>query len=142
MPLHRVVAPKRWGYVVGLRTGGSVGHIKEWSSLVATSVIRCLADTTGSHRREDSMGASRILKTTMRVGVMLGVIAVLLIALSPLILGNFGTTTVVADAPVAMAVSTVYLLVTATFLPFSAALISASLVMRHAESLREVKRNV
>ena len=87
------------------------------------------------------MHASRMLKTTMRVGVLLGVIAVLLIAFSPLILGNFGTTTVVADAPVAMAVSTVYLLVTATFLPFSAALFSASLVMRHAEALREVKRD-
>jgi hypothetical protein len=81
------------------------------------------------------MQVSKMSKTTMWVGVVLGTIAVLLIAFSPLVLGNFGTTTVMEGAPVAMAVSTVYLLVTATFLPFSAALISASLVMRHAESL-------
>jgi hypothetical protein len=61
--------------------------------------------------------------------------------LPPQSFGVWLTPTVVADAPVAMAVSTVYLLVTATFLPFSAALISASLVMRPAEALREVRRN-
>ncbi|TJY69015.1 hypothetical protein E4J89_12495 [Arthrobacter sp. CAU 1506] len=78
-------------------------------------------------------------KTTMRAGILLGVIAVLMIAFGPLILGNFGTTTVIEDAPVAMAVSTTYQLVTATFLPFSAAFISAALVMRHSDTLASSK---
>lgn len=85
------------------------------------------------------MHASTMSKTTLRAGILLGAIAVLLIALGPLILGNFGTTAVVEGAPVAMAVTTTYQLVTATFLPFSAAFISAALVMRHVDSLASSK---
>ena len=81
------------------------------------------------------MESSTMPKITMRVGIALGAIAVLLIAMGPQILGNFGTTTVVHGAPVAMTLTTTYLLLTLTSLPFSAALIAASLVMRHAESL-------
>ena len=81
------------------------------------------------------MEASRLSKTTMRTGRTLGATAVLLIAFGPQIMGNFGTPAVIEVAPVAMAVSTTYLLVTDTFLPFSAALVAASLIMRHAESL-------
>jgi hypothetical protein len=90
--------------------------------------------------RGDRVEASRLSKSTMRVGMVLGVIAVLLLAFSPQIMGNFGTTRVIEGAPVAMAVSTTYLLVTATFLPFSAALVAASLIMRHAESLSHSKQ--
>lgn len=76
----------------------------------------------------------------MQAGVILGATAVLLIAFGPQIMGNFGTPTVIEGAPVAMAVSTTYLLVTATFVPFSAALVAASLIMRHAESLSHSKQ--
>lgn len=81
------------------------------------------------------MEAARMSKTTMRVGIALGVIAVLMIAFGPLILGNFGTTLVVGSSPLSLAVSVIYFLVIVSSLLFSAALVAASLVMRHAESL-------
>lgn len=90
--------------------------------------------------RGDRVEASNLSETTMWTGLILGATAVLLIAFSPQIMGSFGTTRVIEDAPVAMAVSTIYLLVTVTFLPFSAALVAASLIMRHAESLSHSKQ--
>lgn len=45
------------------------------------------------------MNAARMSKGIMRVGMALGVIAVLMVAFSPLIIGNFGTTLVVGSSP-------------------------------------------
>ena len=81
------------------------------------------------------MEASKLSTMTLRAGIGLGVIAVLLVVLAPLIIDNFGTT-FVEDAPVAMVVTAIYLLITASCVLFSAVLVAASLIMRHAESLK------
>lgn len=73
----------------------------------------------------------------MRTGSGLAVIAVLLVAVGPFIIANFGTVTLQGAAPVAILVTTFYMLTPAVCIIFSAALIAASLIMRHAESLRE-----
>ncbi|MCG2622998.1 hypothetical protein LVY72_13935 [Arthrobacter sp. I2-34] len=77
---------------------------------------------------------------TMRAGAGLGAAAVLLVLLNPLIIGTFGTTTFVEHAPVAMVVTAVYLLATAACVIFSAVLVAASLIMRHAELLKSESR--
>lgn len=82
------------------------------------------------------MEASKLSTMTMRTGIGLGVIAALLIVLTPLMLANFGTTTFVEGAPLAMVVTAIYLLVTAACVLFAAVLVAASLIMRHAESLK------
>lgn len=87
------------------------------------------------------MRASEISRMTMRVGIVLGSIGILLIALGPLIIGNFGTTVFMQDAPAAMTVMTVYLIATASYLPFSAALVGASLIMRHSDAPRSIEQN-
>jgi len=86
------------------------------------------------------MEASRLSTMTMRAGVGLGVIAVLLILLNRLIIGNFGTARFVEDAPMAMVVTAIYLLATAASVIFSAVLVAASLIMRHAELLKSRAR--
>ena len=72
----------------------------------------------------------------MRTGVGLAVIASLLVVMSPLIIANFGTAAFVGAAPIAILVTTFYLLAPAVCVIFSAVLVAASLVMRHAEALR------
>lgn len=86
------------------------------------------------------MEAATMSRKTMWAGIVLGVIAVLMIAFSRLIIGNFGTTIVVGSSSLAVAVSMIYLLVIVSSLLFSAALVAASLVMRHAESLSYSKQ--
>jgi hypothetical protein len=56
--------------------------------------------------------------------------------LTPLMMANFGTTTFAEGAPVATVVTAIYLLLTAASVLFSAVLVAASLIMRHAESLK------
>jgi hypothetical protein len=80
--------------------------------------------------------ASKLSTTTMRTGIGLAVIAAVLAVMSPLIIGNFGTTTFVGDAPVAILVTTIYLLAPVVCVLFSAVLVAASLIMRHAEALK------
>ncbi|WP_299169845.1 hypothetical protein [uncultured Arthrobacter sp.] len=70
----------------------------------------------------------------MRTGIILGVIAVLLVVF-PVLNRNFGTHVIVEGAPIAMVFTTLYAFTAAACLLFSAALVSASLIMRHAESL-------
>ena len=74
-------------------------------------------------------------EVVLRWGIILGVAGVLMLVLSPVIIGNFGTFYPTAGAPVAMAVTTLYSVATIALLPFSASLVAASLVMRHAEAL-------
>jgi hypothetical protein len=78
-------------------------------------------------------------EVVLRWGIILGVASVLMVVLSPVIIGNFGTFHPVEAAPVATAVTTLYTVATIAFLPFSASLVAASLVMRHAEALAERK---
>ena len=77
----------------------------------------------------------KMRRTVLRWGIVLGVVGVLMLVFSPVVIGNFGTIFPVAGAPVAMAVTTLYSVATTALLPFSASLVAASLVMRHAESL-------
>ncbi|TDK26645.1 hypothetical protein E2F48_05515 [Arthrobacter crusticola] len=90
------------------------------------------------------MTDGKMHKTVLRWGILLGVAGVLMLVFSPVIIGNFGTFYPAAGAPVAMAVTTLYSAASIAFLPFSASLVAASLVMRHAESLaarKEVRRD-
>lgn len=80
------------------------------------------------------MTASNLPRMCMRTGVTLGLFAVLL-PIFPILNRNFGTDVVVEGAPFAMIFTTLYVFIAAACLLFSAALVGASLVMRHAESL-------
>ena len=90
------------------------------------------------------MSVRSLSSTTMRFGVILGITAVALVILGPFIIGNFGvgdswaaTPQPWVTAPVGAAVSTVYSLLVQLCVPFSAALVGASLVMRHNEGRQE-----
>ncbi len=80
------------------------------------------------------MNATLLPKTCLRTGLILGLIAVLLV-IFPVLNRNFGTEVVVEGAPIAMIFTSVYVFIAAACLLFSAALVSAFLIMRHAESL-------
>ena len=82
--------------------------------------------------------------TTMRFGVVLGIVGAALTILGPFIIRNFGmgdpwasTAQLWGIAPVGMAVTTVYSLLVQLCVPFSAALVGAALVMRHNERSRK-----
>ncbi len=81
------------------------------------------------------MTGVKMWEVTLRWGILLGVAGVVLVGPGPLIIGSFGTTFPVEGAPVAMTVSIVYSVAIASLLPFSAALVAASLIMRNAEAL-------
>lgn len=80
--------------------------------------------------------ASKLPKNTMRTGIGLAVIAALLVMMSPLIIGNFGTATFEVEAPVAILVTMICLLAPVVCVLFSGVLVAASLIMRHAETLK------
>ena len=80
------------------------------------------------------MTAPNLPKMCMRAGMILGLFAVLL-PVFPILNRNFGTEFVVEGAPIAMIFTTLYVFLAAACLLFSAVLIGASLIMRHAESL-------
>jgi hypothetical protein len=103
----------------------------------------CCLSGTGTDEDDEFGGrveASKLSTMTMRAGVGLGVAAVLLVILNRLVIGNFGTDTFVEDAPVAMVVTAIYLLAIAACVIFSAVLVAASLIMRHAEALKSHSR--
>lgn len=84
--------------------------------------------------------------TTMRFGVILGITAVALVILGPFINGNFGvgdswasTPQPWVTAPVGATVSTAYSLLVQLCVPFSAALVGASLVMRHNQGHQKTR---
>ncbi len=81
------------------------------------------------------MAGAKMWEVTLRWGILLGVVGIVLTIMGPLIIGNFGTTVPVGEAPVAMGVSILYTVAIVTFMPFSAALTAAGLIMRNAEAL-------
>jgi hypothetical protein len=81
------------------------------------------------------MAGVKMWEVTLRWGILLGVVGILLTVMGPLIIGNFGTAFPVEGAPVAMGVSILYAVAIVTFMPFSAALVAAALIMRNAEAL-------
>jgi hypothetical protein len=113
------------------RTGGNV-----LDQLLAAGVFCCLSGTHLIDGWGTKVEASKLPKNTMRAAVGLAVIAALLVMMSPLIIGNFGTATFSVDAPVAILVTMICLLAPVVCVLFSAVLVAASLIMRHAEALK------
>jgi hypothetical protein len=92
------------------------------------------------------MSGPALARSTMRFGTRLGIAAVVLIALGPFINRTFGMgdglgfmplSAAWESAPVAMLVSLIYLVLLAPCVLLSAALITTSLVIRHAEVSEE-----
>lgn len=80
------------------------------------------------------MAVEGIRRATLRWGIVLGVVAVLLPLLSRPIIVNFGTETFASGSTSAALLLTLLLTALPTILGmFSAALVGAALVMRHAE---------
>ena len=82
------------------------------------------------------MEAPKLSRITMHAGVAMAVAAALLLLMSPFIINNFGTVILVGDAPVAVLVTMSCLLAPVVCIVFSAVLVAASLIMRHAEALK------
>lgn len=87
------------------------------------------------------MDAVRLRGRTLRWGILLGVLAIVLVAAGPIIITNLGSTGQVEDASAAMAVTVGYSVLTLVVPLLSAVLIGAALVMRHAEALVSVERD-
>ncbi|WP_104117149.1 hypothetical protein [Arthrobacter sp. B1805] len=82
----------------------------------------------------DRSDAVSLRRRTFRWGVGLGVAAVVLMMAWPLILANVGSSDPAQSAPVATMVTTGYSALMTALPLFSAVLIGAALVMRHAEA--------
>jgi SNF family Na+-dependent transporter len=89
------------------------------------------------------MSTAMLARTTMRFGTRLGITALVLIVLGPIINRNVGVgdslsfmplPAVWESAPVAVLVSLTYLMLLVLCVVLSAILITASLVVRHAEA--------
>jgi energy-converting hydrogenase Eha subunit G len=75
-----------------------------------------------------------LYRPTLRAGIIVGVIGALAMIFSNLFLQNFGVVSFSGTNAFFVALTQVYLLATVACIPFSAALISAALVMRHLDS--------
>ncbi|WP_434993573.1 hypothetical protein [Arthrobacter sp. Ld5] len=83
----------------------------------------------------DSVAGVRTWEVALRWGIVLGAAAVAILLLSPLIIANVGTMTVEGESAGSTLVTVLVSIVPSVLLPFSAALVGAALVMRHAEAL-------
>ena len=91
------------------------------------------------------MSGPALARSTMKFGIRLGIAAVVLIVLGPLINGNFGAGLDLAapllapgSAPSAVVVSLTYLVLVTLSLFLSAILITASLVIRSAAAAERI----
>ncbi|WP_248763535.1 hypothetical protein [Pseudarthrobacter sp. SSS035] len=82
----------------------------------------------------DQQTVSRLPATTLRTGIIVGVIGAFSIILAPQIMQSLQLGPAYSQA-LGMVLHTAFQLVTLFFLPFSAALIAASLVMRYLDGL-------
>lgn len=87
----------------------------------------------------DQKTVSGLPKTTLRAGIFVGLIGAFSVILAPQIMQSLQLGPAYSQA-VGMVLSIVFQLVTLFFLPFSAALVAASLVMRHVDSARDAGR--
>ncbi|MCP9000044.1 hypothetical protein NFC73_09920 [Pseudarthrobacter sp. RMG13] len=78
----------------------------------------------------DQHAVSRLPATTLRTGIIAGVIGAFSIILAPQIMQSLESGPAYSQAP-GVVLHTAFQLVTLFFLPFSAALLAASLVMRY-----------
>ncbi|MHA7281578.1 hypothetical protein [Arthrobacter sp. TMS2-4] len=83
----------------------------------------------------NSVAGVRTWEIALRWGIVLGALAVALLLLGPVIIANLGTMTVQGASTGSTLVTLLVSTVPSMLLPFSAALVGAALVMRHAEAL-------
>ena len=81
------------------------------------------------------MGEVRTWEIVLRWGIILGAVAVMVLLVSPVIIANVGTMVVEGASAVSTTVTVLVSMLPTVLLPFSAALVGAALVMRHAEAL-------
>ncbi|MCC9204603.1 hypothetical protein [Arthrobacter sp. zg-Y769] len=96
------------------------------------------------------MSGATLAKSAMRFGTRFGIAAVVLLVLGPFINRNFGIgdglnylhlPALWEEAPVAVLVSLIYLLLLVTSMLLSAMLITTSLVIRHSEASGQATMN-
>ncbi len=77
---------------------------------------------------------SSLYRRTLRAGIIVGVVGLLAMLLTNLFMQNVGATTFNGENAFFVVLTQLYLLAPLACLPFSAALISAALVMRHIDA--------
>jgi hypothetical protein len=77
---------------------------------------------------------SSMSRRTLRAGIIVGVVGLLAMLFTNLFMQNVGATTFNGDNAFFVVLTQMYLLAPLACLPFSAALISAALVMRHIDA--------
>jgi hypothetical protein len=82
----------------------------------------------------DQNGVSGLPRTTLRAGIIVGAIGAFSVILAPQIMQALQFGPAYSQA-LGMVLHATFQLVTLFFLPFSAALVAASLVMRHLDSV-------
>jgi ABC-type uncharacterized transport system permease subunit len=75
-------------------------------------------------------------RRTLRAGIIVGATGILTLLLTNLFMQNFGATTFNGGNALFVILTQLYLLAPLACLPFSAALISAALVMRHIDATK------
>ncbi len=75
-------------------------------------------------------------RRTLRAGIIVGGVGISVMLLSNLFLQNFGATTFNGENAFFITLTQIYLLAPLACLPFSAALVSAALVMRHIDATK------
>lgn len=83
----------------------------------------------------DSMAGVRTWEVALRWGIVLGGVAVAFLLSSPVIVAHVGTMTVEGASAGSTLVTVLVSTIPIVLLPFSAALVGAALVMRHADAL-------
>ncbi len=71
---------------------------------------------------------------TLRAGIIVGVVGILIMLFTNMFMQNIGTLTYSGVNGFFYALTQIYLLVPVACMPFSAALVSAALVMRHLDT--------
>lgn len=79
---------------------------------------------------------SSMYRRTLRAGIIVGVVGLLAMLFTNLFMQNFGATTFNGENAFFVVLTQIYLLAPLACLPFSAALISAALVMRHIDATK------
>ena len=73
-------------------------------------------------------------RRTMRTGIIVGIAGIVIMLLTNTFMQNIGTFTYNGANVVFYAITQIYLLVPVACMPYSAALVSAALVMRHLDT--------
>lgn len=77
---------------------------------------------------------SSMYKRTLRAGIIVGLVGILIMLFSNVFMQTIGTVTYNGTNGFFFALTQIYLLAPVACIPFSAALVSAALVMRHLDT--------